>query len=211
MIKLIHHILDAIPRDVLTDTEIFPLIPGTAHRRYGLMKRALASGDLMQIRRGLYLIAPRFRREPLNLFAVAQKIYGPSYVSFESALSYHGWIPESVTVVASATLKRSTTFTTPVGVFTYTDIKSKNFMAGVKRIHDGSAIFFMAQPLKAITDLVLTGKKNWLGKKPLIKSLRIEDNNLKTLQESDFDALQGAYTSRRVIRFLSGLKKELKL
>lgn len=211
MIKLIHRILDTIPRDVFTDTEIFPLIPGTVHRRYGLMKRTLASGDLIQIRRGLYLIASRFRREKLNLFAIAQKIYGPSYVSFESALSYHGWIPESVTVVASTTLKRPTTFTTPVGVFTYTRLNSKNFMASVERIHDGSAIFFMAPPLKALADLVLTGKMKWHGKRPLIKSLRIDEDNLNTLRASDFDVLQDTYENHRVLKFLSGLKKELKL
>lgn len=211
MINLIHRILDTIPHDVFTDTAVFPLIPGTVHRRYGLMKRTLASGDLIQIRRSLYLMAPRFRREKLNLFAIAQKIYGPSYVSFESALSYHGWIPESVTVVANATLKRSTTFTTPVGVFTYTPIHSKNFMAGVERVCDGSAIFFMAQPLKALADLVLTRKMKWHGKRPLIKSLRIDEDNLNALRASDFDILKDAYKSRRVLKFLSGLKKELKL
>lgn len=211
MIKLIHRILDTIPYDVFTDTAVFSLIPGTIHRRYGLIKRTLASGDLIQIRRGLYLIAPRFRREKLNLFAIAQKIYGPSYVSFESALSYHGWIPESVTVVASAALKRATTFTTPVGVFTYTPIPSKTFMAGVERIHDGSAIFFMARPLKALADLMLTRKMKWRGKKPLIKSLRIDEDNLNALRASDFDILQDAYKSHRVLKFLSSLKKELNL
>lgn len=47
------------------------------------ISRILAAGELMPLRRGLYLSDCTV--EPL---ALAPAIYGPSYVSFESALAW---------------------------------------------------------------------------------------------------------------------------
>ena len=61
-------------------------------------------------------------------------IYGPSYLSFEFALAWHGLIPEAVYTFTSATCgkKRKKQYTTPFGVFTYRDIPTPAFPYGTK-------------------------------------------------------------------------------
>ncbi|MBI2347014.1 MAG: hypothetical protein HYV03_09120, partial [Deltaproteobacteria bacterium] len=77
MERLVDIIRRSIPQDSFSDAELMTLLAGTQDRRYGLIKRAIAQGDLVHLRRGLYCLAEPHRRHPLNLFALAQKIYGP--------------------------------------------------------------------------------------------------------------------------------------
>src|SRR3989338_8200638 len=107
MSRFIESIRDKIPYDVFTDEAVHQLIRESPDTRYGLVKRAIAKGELIHLRRGLYGFAKKYQRRGTNLFELAQMMYGPSYISFESALSYHGWIPEAVYTVTSAAMKRS--------------------------------------------------------------------------------------------------------
>ena len=88
-------------RPLLTDVELTRLIEGSPQRRYNLVNRALKAGELHRIRRGLYLLAKPHRAYECHPFAVAQSVVPGSYISLETALSYHGWIPEAVQVTAS--------------------------------------------------------------------------------------------------------------
>lgn len=211
MVNFCEMLPDKISQDYFTDVEISTLLPGTNNRRYGLVKRALAKGQLIRLRRGLYCLAERYRRRPLNLFVLAQKIYGPSYVSFQSALSTHGWIPEAVYTVTSASFKRSRDFSTPLGEFSFTCVPVRIFLAGVGLVRVGNEGFFLATPLRALADYVRAHKKNWCGVNPLIRDLRIEEADLATLKKSDFDELYPAFQSRRVQKFLRGVQKDLRL
>mgnify|MGYP003523184722 CR=1 FL=1 len=68
-------------------------------------------------------MSSRIQRQPLvDSFEIATVIYGPSYISFESALSYHGWIPEAVRTTTCASVKRAKEFETPIGVFFFLHI-----------------------------------------------------------------------------------------
>ena len=107
MTNLVDKILEQIPYDTITDTELSGLLEGSEASRHNQLKRVLAKGELLHIRRGVYQLAKRYQRKPLNPFELAQKIYGPSYISFESALSYHGLIPEAVYSISSASLSAS--------------------------------------------------------------------------------------------------------
>jgi predicted transcriptional regulator of viral defense system len=122
MSKLIEQILDHIPHDVSADTELAALLPGLDSSRPQQVKRAIAKSDLVPIRRGLYLLFKRYQRHNVNLNGLAQNIYGPSYISFESALSYHQLIPEAVYTVTSASSKRAREFSTPLGIFAFTQV-----------------------------------------------------------------------------------------
>ena len=51
--------------------------------------------------RGLYVLNPAHRKQSLHPFVLAQQMCLGSYVSAEPALSFHGWIPESVHTVVS--------------------------------------------------------------------------------------------------------------
>ncbi len=58
-----------------------------------------------------------------RLFLIANKIYAPSYISFESALAWHGLIPEGVFSITSTTTKKTKTFHTAQGAFFYHHLK----------------------------------------------------------------------------------------
>ena len=83
------------------------------------INKLLGRGDIVRIRKGLYAFGGAYRREPLSRELLANLIYGPSYISLEYALSYHGLIPERVSTVTSVALGRSRKFDTPLGTFTY--------------------------------------------------------------------------------------------
>ena len=81
---------------VLNDMQLRRMLGGGNARRYGLVNRALKMGELHRLNRGLYVLDNKYRDYPLHPFALAQALMPGSYVSFETALSHHGWIPEAV-------------------------------------------------------------------------------------------------------------------
>ena len=69
--------------------------------------------------------------------------------------------------------------------------------------------FFVAEPLKAMADLVYLNGCDWDSAKPVVESLRVEWDNLRELKGADFEEIEGSYQSVRVKFFLSGLRKDL--
>ncbi len=117
------------------------------------ISRWLASGRLIQLRRGLYAIAPPHARELPGTLDVASRLQRPSYVSLESALAYHGVIPEAVPVVTSVTTGRPRRFRTPVGDFVYRHLHSSLFW-GYQEVGRGPGNpTYVAFPEKALLDL----------------------------------------------------------
>ena len=178
---------------------------------HGLVKRAIASGEILHIRRGLYCLAPKYNRNGISRFVLANLIYGPSYVSMESALSFHGWIPEAVHETVSVSLGRAKTFATPVGHFNYGQVRQFPLLCAVERIQDDESAqsFLVAKPLKALADYVASRGMDWTDADPLEDNLRIDPENLESLTTEDFAELNGVYRSRRARNFLSGLKRSL--
>lgn len=210
MLPFLKEIQDHDLGDCFTDVELATLVSGTEDRRYALVKRAIAKGELIQIRRGFYCLGEPYRRRPLNLFTIAQKIYGPSYISLESSLSYHGWIPEGVFAVTSVSMQRSREFKTPLGVFGFIRVPADPFYAGVNRRSDDGGSFFLAGPWRALADYVYVYKKDWRGLGPLRESLRIEDTHLETADTRELEEIAEAFLSRRVRKFLKSVLKEMK-
>jgi predicted transcriptional regulator of viral defense system len=213
MTPLLDKILEHIPYDTITDTELSTLLDGSKASRHNQLKRVLAKGELLHIRRGIYHLAKRYQRKPLNPYELAQKVYGPSYISFESALSYHGLIPEAVYSVSSACMKRSREFKTAVGVYSFTQIPQRVFYIGVERIEKDGEVFLMAAPIKALADYVFYHRSSWTNIVEFLKSLRIEISDLHDLKvdREELDALMKQYQSKKVVRLLEELRKELAL
>lgn len=177
----------------------------------GLLKRAVGRGEIWRIHRGLYCLADRYTHARVDPLELAQRIHGPSYVSLESALSHHGWIPEAVRAITSVTLGRARSFDTPLGRFTYTRVPQRSFLSGVRRLStEGGGSFFLATPLKAMADYVYAQRLDWRGAAPLRDSLRVEEDSLAELTAEMFDEAMAAYGPGRITRFLVGLRKDLK-
>ncbi len=210
MTKSLENTLQRYSRPYLTDSELKVLLDGTPDSRYGKVKRLLAQGKLLHIRRGLYCLTDKmgYLTKP-HPFELSQYIYGPSYISLESALSFHKLIPETVYTVTSATSKRSKEFQTPVGVFSYLHLPRENFYTLVELIKENGYQFFMAKPWKAICDYVYCYKKEWSNLEPLLKSLRINKEELLFLRDEEIQLLDEYYHHTRMSRFLKGIKKEL--
>jgi len=178
----------------------------------GVLKRALAAGEVLRVARGMYCLRSDFLNFKLDPHVFTSLIDGPSYLSFESALAYRGWIPEAVYSFASASLGRSREFETPFGVFSYKRVPQKNFYAGVERVQlEREGAFFLSGPLKALSDLVYLNGWNWDSAKPVVESLRVEEENFGELKSEDFEEIAGCYRSGRVRKFLAGLRKDLGL
>lgn len=128
MNRLTKRIIENIPNPFFSVHDLTVLEASSDNTRHALVKRAVADGDMIIIRRGLYALASVYRKANIKTFSVAQLIYGPSYISLESALSAHGWIPEGVRDIVSVTSRLPKDFDTPIGHFSYIAFRSKHSM-----------------------------------------------------------------------------------
>ena len=148
--------------------------------------RLLKVGDLIRVKKGLYVFGKRYRRRMYSLEILANKIYGPSYISLEYALSYYGMIPEYVVEVTSMTYKRKRAYVTPVGRFSYTPLPSNLYTIGftlVPLTNDSSAL--IATPEKALADLLYIRKPEIQTvselKELLFEDLRLDESKILSL------------------------------
>ena len=212
MRRLTEIAMQKAPSGVFTRPEVACWVGGSQERQFSLLKRAGASGEIVRIHRGLYCLAGKYLRHKLNPFVLAQRIYGPSYISLETALSYHRWIPEAVYAVTSVSLGRSREYDTPLGHFAFTRVPQETFYTEVRRVEDqNGGSFLLAAPLKALADYVYVHKCDWGSTRPVIESLRVDEGSLAGIGADEFDRLGVNYSSRRVRRFLRGLRKDIDL
>ncbi len=220
MQKLTEIVLEKSDTGIFTLMEFARWVGGSSNRRFALLKRALKSGEVIRIHRGLYCLASKYLRRKPDPLELAQHIYGPSYISLETALSYHGWIPEAVYAITSASMDRSREFETPLGHFSFTRIPQKVFYTEVTRIEKevgsksepgvyASGSFLIASPLKALADYVYAHRLDWISTGPVIESLRVDESSLSGIKVETVESLLAIYSSRRVRRFLEGLRKDL--
>ena len=198
-------ILRNIPRPYLTDVELKQLLDGTSDSRYSRVKRLLAQGKLLHIRRGLYCLTDRigYYTKP-HPFELAQHIYGPSCISLESALSFHKLIPETVYGVTNVCTKRSKEFDTPLGLFSYLKFPVENFYTEVDLIAENNYRYFMARPWRAICDYIYCYKKDWDSLEPLYESLRIDPDGLPALRDEQIELLDKYYHHSKAKSILRG-------
>lgn len=191
-------------------SELALWVEGSADRRDALLKRAMAAGEIIRIRRGLYMLAPPFQRDAPNSLELAQHVYGPSYIGLESALSFHGWIPEAVYTVTSVSLNRSRVFETPVGRFDFVRVPQTCFFTDVEchELSGSNGSVLVSSPLKALADIVHVRNLNEpLG--GLLSSFRIEVDLKEWVPMASVNGLIGNYSSRSVIGFLEQVRKEI--
>jgi predicted transcriptional regulator of viral defense system len=117
----------------------------------------LKTGEIIRIKKGLYVPGTKYGRD-ISRGILANLIYGPSYVSYEYALSWHGLIPEKVVGVTSACAKKNKEFSTPVGTFWYRKIPENVFSYGVELTEGEQYPFLIASPEKALADRVAIEK-----------------------------------------------------
>ena len=123
-----------------------------------LVHRYTKQGLLKRVKRGIYTL---YDTAVPDLY-LANKLYEPSYVSLEFALSYHQVIPETVYEITSVTTKATRRFDALGKVFTYRKIKKQAF-TGYSVNQQRGLCFLIAEPEKAFVDLtylrIISNKK----------------------------------------------------
>ncbi len=200
--------LRQLKSDYVTASELSVILSVQDNARHAQVKRALAQGYLVRLRRGLYRRADYLERVKPHPFEMSQYLLWPSYVSLESALSYRGLIPEAVYKTTCVTSKRPQIIENDYGIFEFKKMPNNNFMLGVERIEEGESIYLVATAWKALCDYVYCYKKDWSTMRPVLESLRIERDDLPELDKIECEQLVSYYNTRRVNQFLKGVMSE---
>ena len=200
---------------ILSAQQLERLLGGSDARRYGLVNRALKSGELLQARRGLYLLSNDYRSSPVHPFVLAQHMAPGSYVSAESALSFHGWIPEAVRSVLSVTItgKSVVYLHDTLGKFEFRrmTVNPGFFLQVVERHELQHQIALIAEPVRALLDMVYLRKLPWQGLNYLLEGLRIDEQAIRSVSSNQIARLLDMYKGKREQSFIKGLLRTLAL
>lgn len=162
------------------------------------LSREIKDGKLFKIINGLYETDAN-----TPAYLLAGSIFGPSYISFEYALSNYGLIPERVTLVTSATFrkKKKKKYNTMFGIFTYRDVPASVYPEGILLKKEGDYMYQIATPEKALCDKLYTLKpiKNYANlEKMLFNDLRIDIIEFNKLNINFIEKISTLYGSNNV-------------
>lgn len=178
------------------------------------ISRLIRQGDIIRVKKGVYVFGPKVGAPPFSHAILAQLIYGPSYLSCETALSYYGLIPERVESTISMTTKRASHFKTPVGEFIYHHLHPAQYQVGMTQVEiNPNRHVLMATPEKALIDLIarlpqfcsLDEVEIWTQ-----KSLRIEKAAFFKLSTVRFKAVAQAYSKHGNVALLRQYRESLR-
>jgi len=211
MSTLVSLVIDAgYENRILNERQLARILGGSDDRRYGQVKRALKSGDLIRVKRGYYALSERHRTNPVHPYALAQTLVVGSYISLETALLFHGWIPEAVYTTVSVTPGRKSQQVEHehFGRFEFNPLALHKsvFLSGVERHVLSGQPALIASPLRALMDIVAYRKQGWGGISWIEKGLRIERSNLLMLSGADFEALKAVYKHKAANEFIGKFK-----
>ena len=169
------------------------------------------TGALIRLKRGLYAFSENFNKIP-----AAGSIHGPSYISFETALSVYGMIPERVKTIMSVVDGRPKVQNTPVGRYEYYSQSRPLYSVGMtSRIESGRA-YLIATKEKALLDTLerrkLRSKDSYQGKliEFVIDGLRVDESELEKLSTKKLLKIASFYRNlapKNFVHELIGLKK----
>jgi len=148
-------------------------------------------GIIKSVKRGLYIPGENANMQIPENNLIANHIYGPSYLSMETALSHYGMIPERVYAVTSMTIKPSKDFRTSIGLYSYSHLPLPYYAFGIKNVKlQENQTVIMASAEKALADKIVTTPGVILrsinnAQKHVFENLRMEQSDLK-----DFDTTQ---------------------
>ncbi len=205
----------AIPFEEFDYQSLLESLRGYAYPRKKITS-LLHKEEIIRVKKGLYLFGEGQRRSPYCRELLANLIYGPSCISLEYALHYHGLTPERVETITSVCCGRSRSFTTPVGSFSYRMIPLAAFSIGIDRIElaDGRS-FLMAIAEKALADRIIMERGSGITtQKKLLTylndNLRIDSEALRVLDRETLLVIAAAYRSRR-LKILAGVVEKMQM
>jgi predicted transcriptional regulator of viral defense system len=196
-------LLEAVGDEAFFETGL--LLAGDVHpadvrRQLG---RWTASRKILQLRRGLYALAPPFQRVQAHPFLIANHLVVPSYVSMESALAYFGMIPEYVPRTTSVTTGRPGSRETALGSYAHRHIAPRLFFGAEQLEVAPRQQAFVATPEKALLDLVHLTDGG--GSAAHLRSLRLQ--SLERLDLSRLVAFAERTESPKLLRAARAIRE----
>lgn len=156
-------------------------------------------GELTQLKKGFYIPGPKLNTPRPGSFLIANHLWGPSYISLETALSYWAFIPERVYEVSSIAVKRTKIYKTPVGRFSYFHAPLPYYSFGIQSISfTQKQTILIASLEKAICDKIVMTSGVFLRSTKqvlefLIDDMRMEEEMLRKLKiQSEKTSIQNA-------------------
>ncbi len=143
----------------------------------------------LKLRNGLYCLASI---KPSS-FVIANKIYQPSYISLEAALSFYNIIPEKTYSITSISSKATRSFMAVNQDFSYSKIKKKLF-TGYYLTEKSNEKFLIAEPEKALMDYLY-----YLSRKKTELNDRLDVSRLKKKKIKQWQKLFGEPTVDNLI------------
>lgn len=171
------------------------------------IKSLVNKGELYVVTRGVYET-----ERNVSGYCLSGVIYGPSYLSFEFAMSYYGLIPEAVYTFTNATCdkKRKKQFENIFGVFTYRDVPREVFPYDVLLKKEGIYYYWIASAEKAVCDMLYKApplNNRTELEKYLFDDLRIDTDALYQLDMDKMLRLCSLYHTKNHKLFSSFLKR----
>lgn len=171
------------------------------------LSRDVRDGKYIRIINGLYETDPN-----TSSYLLAGSIYGPSYISFEYALSVYGLIPERLEIVTCATYnkKKKKKYVTPFGIYTYRDVPINAYPEEILLREEGDYSYQIASPEKAVCDKLytLSPLNNYSNLEiMLFNDLRFDEYEFNKLDIDKIEKLSKLYHSTNIILLVGYMKK----
>lgn len=177
--------LNNIPFDISVLASIYN-ISAIANKAAELEK----SGEIIRLKKGMYIYGKSNDLYSNDL--IANHLYGPSYVSCQTALRKYGLIPERINCTQSITIKHSKSFENQIGRFEYIKTSFDLFHIGIKIENYKNISYLIASPEKALYDFLITSNTSDLRFKHqlytfLEEDLRFDMNFFHQMDKSIFE------------------------
>ena len=115
--------------------------------------RWLSKGYLLRLKRNLYKFVEQGSELKIPDLYIANRLYGPSYVSLETALSIYSIIPDVAMGVTSVTTLPTRTFKNKYGLFFYRTCQKRAFTGYRLMSYEGFKVY-IADKEKALVDFL---------------------------------------------------------
>lgn len=177
----------------------------------GKIARDVKKNIIFPVVRGVYET-----NRHIDGYLLSSYIYGPSYLSFEYALSFHNLIPERVVTYTNATFNKRKVkkYKNIFGYYTYRDVPQRAFSYFVKAYYQDSYVYFIASPEKALCDMlyILSPVKSVKSLKSLLfDDLRIDIDEFEKLNKGTLLFLSKKYISNNINLLIKMIEQGEKL
>lgn len=156
-------------------------------RPYDKINELIKQELLVQLKRGVFIPGPQASMPAPEKLLLANHLWGPSYVSSDSALSHWGMIPERIHETLSMTTNLAKIYKTPVGRFRYIRLPLPYYSFGIQRTELAfRQVALIASKEKALCDKIITTQRLKLrsvkqARDYIMEDLRISRDTLREL------------------------------